>query len=122
MVSNKINDDANRLRFVRVLERFKKNIIGYLFANPEVSKEQYAKKIDINLKNLQKTPEAKLYKGDLQDLHNLIKKMINAKESDDDMKQIREELLYASNQLEKNKNARKYKKDKHAKSSYEEWE
>jgi hypothetical protein len=117
MIPNKINEDANRLRFVRVLERFKKNIVGYLFANPEASKEQYAKKIDINLKNLQKTPEAKLYKGDLQDLHNLVKKMINAKESDDEMKQIREDLLYASNQLEKNKNARKYKKDKHAKSS-----
>jgi len=31
-------------------------------------------------------------------------------------------LLYSANQLEKSKNAKKYKKEKHSRSKFEEWE
>ena len=48
--------------------------------------------------------------------------MIAYKESDEDMDNIKEDILYSSNQLDKNKNARRYKKDKHSKSKYEDWE
>jgi len=63
-----------------------------------------------------------LYKGELQDLQKLVKKMIAYKESHEDIQNIKEDLLYQSNQLDKSKNARRYKKDKHSKSKYEEWE
>jgi len=48
--------------------------------------------------------------------------MIEYKNSDDDIEAIRENLLYSANQLEKSKNARRYKKDKHSKSKFEDWE
>ena len=70
------------------------------------------------------TPSFKiaLYKGELQDLQKLVKKMIAYKESDEDVENIKEDLLYSSNQLDKSKNARRYKKDKHSKAKYEEWD
>jgi hypothetical protein len=55
-------------------------------------------------------------------MQKLVKKMIAYSESEDDMQNIREDLLYSVNQLEKSKNARRYKKDKHSKSKYADWE
>ncbi|QOP46088.1 hypothetical protein [Sulfurimonas paralvinellae] len=120
--SKKAIDNANRLRYVRALERFSKSIISYLSNSDELSKERYDKKIDNALKVYQRVEEIALYKGDLQELQKLVKKMIVYKESSEDIENIKEDLLYSINQLEKNKNARRYKKDKHSKSKYEDWE
>jgi hypothetical protein len=48
--------------------------------------------------------------------------MISYKESDKDIEDIKSDILYSSNQLEKSKNARRYKKDKHAQSKYDDWD
>ena len=48
--------------------------------------------------------------------------MIGFKESDEDIENIKEELLHSSNQLDKSKNARRYKKDKHSNAKFDEWE
>ena len=48
--------------------------------------------------------------------------MISFKDSQKNVDDIKEELLYASNQLDKSKNARRYKKDKHTNAKYDEWE
>jgi len=122
MASQKAVDNANRLRYIRALERFHKSIVGYLSGSSEITSENYCKKIENNLKILQRVEEIALYKGDLQDLQKLVKKMISFKESDKDINEIKEEILYASNQLDKTKNARRYKKDKHSQSIYSEWE
>ena len=66
--------------------------------------------------------EMALYKGELQDLQKLVKKIISYKESDEDIENIKEEILYASNQLDKSKNAKRYKKDKHTNSKFDEWD
>lgn len=120
--SKKAVENANRLRYVRALERFHKSIISYLGNSTELTKERYDKKIENALKVYNRVEEIALYKGELQDLQKLVKKMIAYKESDEDIQNIKEELLYSSNQLDKSKNARRYKKDKHSKAKYEEWE
>lgn len=122
MASQKAIDNAMRLRYIRALERFHKGIVSYLSTTSNISKEGYDKKIENSLKVLQRVDEISLYKGELQDLQKLVKKIISYKESDKDVEDIKEEILYESNQLDKSKNARRYKKDKHSGSKFEEWE
>lgn len=122
MASEKAIENANRLRYVRALERFYKSIVAYLSTTEELNTENYSKKIQSGLKVLQRVEETALYKGDLQDLQKLVKKMIGYKESDKDIQEIKDEILYASNQLDKTKNARRYKKDKYSRSKYSDWE
>ena len=122
MASQKAIENATRLRYVRALERFHKGIVSYLSTASNISKEGYDKKIENSLKVLQRVEEIALYKGELQDLQKLVKKIISYKDSDKDVADIKEEILYESNQLDKSKNARRYKKDKHSNSKYEEWE
>ena len=119
--SQKAIDNATRLRYIRALERFHKSIISYLSNTPELSKEKFNKKIENALKVLNRIEEMPLYKGELQDLQSLVKKMISLKDSDDNVEDIRDTILHGSNQLDKNKNARRYKKDKHTSSKYDDW-
>ncbi len=122
MASQKAVDNAMRLRYVRAIERFHKSITSYLASTADLTKEGYTKKIESGLKLLLKVEEIALYKGDLQELQKLVQKMIAYRESDKEMGEIKEDILYLSNQLEKTKNARRYKKEKHSRSIYEEWE
>lgn len=122
MASQKAIDNSQRLRYVRALERFHKSIVSYLSSTSNLSIESYDKKVENSLKVLQKVDEIALYKGDLQELQKLVKKIISFKGSDKEIDDIKDEILYASNQLDKTKNARRYKKDKHSQSKYDEWE
>jgi len=122
MASQKAVDNAQRLRYIRALERFYKSILSYLLNTLELTNAGYNKKITNALKVLQRVEEIAIYKGDLQDLQKLVTKMINFKDSDKDIDDIKEELIYSSNQLEKTKNSRRYKKDKHTQSKYDDWE
>jgi len=120
--SQKAIDNANRLRYIRALERFHRSIISYLSNTPELTKKGFDKKIDNALKLLKRVDEIDLYKGELKDLQILVKKIATLKDSEDSIEDIKEKIMYESNQLDKNKNARRYKKDKHANSKYDEWE
>ena len=120
--SKKAVENANRLRYIRALERFHKSMVSYLTNTEDLTQERFAKKLENAMKLLQRTEEIALYKGELQDLQNLVKKMISYKDSQEDIDNIKEELLYSANQLEKSKNAKRYKKDKHMKSKFDDWE
>jgi RNA binding exosome subunit len=120
--SKKVIESSSRLRYVRAMERFHKSLVSFLSSTAELGKEAYEKKIDAALKVFQRVDAVELYKGDLQDLENLIKKMISYRNSETQIAEIKTDILYRSNQLEKNKNARRYKKDKHSQSKYEDWE
>ncbi len=120
--SQKAVDNSKRLRYIRALERFHNGIISYLSNTPELKKEGYDKKIDNSLKLLNRVDEIALYKGELQDLQKLVQKMISLKETDKEIAEIKEEILHSSNQLDKSKNARRYKKDKHTSDKYQDWE
>ena len=120
--SQKIIDSSNRLRYIRALERFHKSIISYLLNTPELSKKGFHKKIENALKLLNRIDEIDLYKGELKDLQTLVKKIATFKDSDKEIEDIKEEIIYSSNQLDKNKNAKRYKKDKHTSSQFDDWE
>ncbi|MFT7859459.1 MAG: hypothetical protein ABXS93_00845 [Sulfurimonas sp.] len=120
--SKKAVEYSKRLRYVRALERFHKSINSYLANTPEPTKEQFIKKVDNGLKFLNRVEEAVIYKGELRDLENLVKKILKYREDDTPIEKIKEEINYASNQLDKSKNARRYKKDKHSRSKYKDWE
>ena len=120
--SQKAITNSNRLRYIRALERFHKGMISYLMNTPELTHKSFNKKIDNSLKLLNRIDEVDLYKGELKDLQILVKKMIGYKDSQEDIENIKEELLHSSNQLDKNKNARRYKKDKHSNTMFDEWE
>jgi hypothetical protein len=120
--SKKVIDNANRLRYIRALERFSKSIVSYLSNNSDVTKERFDKKITNAKKLYDRVEEVVLYKGELQELQKFVKKMIAYKESQESIQKIQDDILYTANQLEKSKNARRYKKEKHSKSQFEEWE
>lgn len=122
MASAKAVENSNRLRYIRALERFHASIVSYLSNTNEVTKEGYAKKCENALKVFQRVEEVALYKGDFQDLQKLVHKMISLKDSEKIVDEIKDELLYGSNQLEKTKNARRYKKDKHTSDKYKDWQ
>ncbi|MBT5934588.1 hypothetical protein [Sulfurimonas sp.] len=120
--SQKAIDNANRLRYIRALERFHKGMISYLMNTPELTSKGLNKKIENSVKLLKRIDEVDLYKGELKDLQTLVKKMISYKDSEEDVENIKEELLHSSNQLDKDKNAKRYKKDKHSNSMFDEWD
>jgi len=120
--SQKAINNSSRLRYIRALERFHKSIISYLLNTSELTMQKYIKKIDNALKLLNRVEEIDLYKGELKDLQTLVSNMILYKNSQTDIEDIKSDILYKSNQLDKNKNARRYKKDKHTKHKFNEWE
>ena len=122
MASQKAVQNSQRLRYIRALERFHKSIVSYFLNTPELTRDGYIKKIDNALKLLKRVDEIALYKGELQDLQKLVKKMIEYKESEEDIFDIKEKILHSSNQLDKSKNSRRYKKDKHTNAKFDDWE
>ncbi len=120
---NKKEENAVRVRYVRALERFSKSIVSYLSKVESATKEGYAKKVKNASKLLDRAMRIALYKGELQDLEKLVEKMrLYASNEEKEIEDIKKEILYAANQLEKSKNFKKYKKPKHAKGALDEWE
>jgi len=115
-------ENAQRLRYIRVLERFSSSIVNYLFKSDTLSRESYDKKVDNNRKYLDRTEAATLYKGEYSDLEALVAKMVEFRDSDEPIETIKEVLLYQANQIEKSMNRRRYKKEKHSSDMFREWE
>jgi len=122
MASDKKVENAQRLRYIRLLERFFNSIISYLSKSENPTKEQYIKRIENNSKYLDRTDPVALYKSELTDLENLVKKMKNLALSDDNIEDISSTILHAANKLEQSTNNRRYKKDKHKNDQYKDWE
>ncbi len=113
-------EDATRVKYARLLDRFHKSIVSYLTLSANPSKDIYIKKIEANLVHLSKIPHIDLYKSDLKNLESFIKKMVEFKDSDKSIEDIRDYVLYTSNQLQKTQNRKKYKKEKY--SNHKDWE
>jgi len=86
--SQKAIDNANRLRYIRALERFHKGMISYLMNTEELTHKGFNKKVENSLKLLNRIEEIDLYKGELKDLQNLVKKMIGYKDSEEDIENL----------------------------------
>ena len=115
-------ENSQRLRYIRVLERFSSSIVNYLFKSDELEKAIFDKKVDNNRKYLDRVETVALYKGEYSDLEKLVQKIVAYREGDEAIETIKEEILYAANQIEKSMNRRRYKKDKHTSEKFREWE
>ena len=115
-------EDAARLRYIRVLERFTGSITKYLFKAEAPSRDEFDKKVDNNRKYLDRVEKIALYKGDYNDLETLVSKILTYRESDEEIEKIKEDILYTANQIEKSMNRRRYKKDKHSSDMFKDWE
>jgi len=115
-------EDASRLRYIRVLERFTSSITKYLFKSEAQTKEEFDKKVDNNRKYLERVEKIALYKGDYSDLETLVTKILTYRAGDESIETVKEDILYTSNQIEKAMNRRRYKKDKHSSDMFKDWE
>lgn len=115
-------ENTKRLRYIRTLERFSKSITNYLFKADEITKEIFDKKVDNNLKYLERTEKVHLYKGEYSDLEKLVQNIISYRQGEATIETVKEELLYEANQIEKSVNQRRYKKDKHTQDKFKEWD
>ena len=122
MASDKRVENAQRLRYIRLLERFLNSVLSYLNKSEEPSKENYIKRIVNNSKYLDRTDPIALYKSELIDLENLVKKMKSLATSELTIEEISSDILRSANKLEQNNNNRRYKKDKHKSSQFEDWQ
>jgi hypothetical protein len=116
---NKKLQNNIRNRYIKALERFLQSNVTYLSKTQNLTKEGFNKKIDNSLKLLNRVQEVTLYKGYYQDLKSLVNKLIQYRQDDTDIQEIKEKILYSANQLEKTKNFKKYKKPKHQNYDYD---
>jgi len=121
-VSNKREDNTKRLRYIRVLERFTSSIVNYLSKVDDATKETFDKKVDNNRRYLDRIEKIALYKGEFNELEKLVDKIILYREGDEEIDEIKKDILYQANQIEKSVNQRQYKKDKHTTSKFKDWE
>ena len=121
-VSSKREDNTKRLRYIRVLERFTSSIISYLTKVEESTKVVFDKKVDNNKRYLDRIEKIALYKGEFNELEKLVDKILMYRDSNKEMDEIKKDLLYSANQIEKSVNQRQYKKDKHTSSQFKDWE
>jgi len=115
-------EDAARLRYIRVLERFTSSITKYLFKADEPTREQFDTKVDNNRKYLDRVEKISLYKGEYNDLESLVQKILDYRRGEEPIEAIKEDVLYSANQIEKSMNRRRYKKDKHLSEKFRDWE
>ncbi|MDA3946532.1 MAG: hypothetical protein PF439_07640 [Helicobacteraceae bacterium] len=120
--STKREDNTKRLRYIRVLERFTSSITNYLSKVDDPTKELFDKKVDNNRRYLERIEKIALYKGEFNDLEKLVEKIIAFRDSDEEIEEIKNVILYSANQIEKSVNQRQYKKDKHTSSQFKDWE
>jgi len=121
-VSSKREDNTKRLRYIRVLERFTSSIVSYLTKVDASTKEVYNKKVDNNKRYLDRIEKIALYKGEFNELEKLVDKILLYRDSDKEIDEIKKDILYNANQIEKSVNQRQYKKDKHNSSKFQDWE
>ena len=121
-VSSKREDNTKRLRYIRVLERFTSSIVNYLTKVDAPTKEVYNKKVDNNKRYLERIEKIALYKGEFSELEKLVDKILLFRDGDKEIEEIKKDILYSANQIEKSVNQRQYKKDKHTTSKFKDWE
>lgn len=115
----KQKEDANRLRYIRVIERFIRSVVGYLVKEEKADFEGFCARVAKQKTFLDQVEPAVLYKAEYTKREQFVKTLLDAtKEVPEDFSTLKSSLCYTSNQIHKNKNNMKYKKDKHTKHKY----
>lgn len=122
MAVDKKIENAQRLRYVRLLVRFLNSVVAYLSKSESLNKEQFVKRIENNSKYLDRIEPVPLYKSELTDLEALVKKIKSLALSEKSIEDISDEILHSANKLEQSNNSRRYKRDKHKNDQYKDWQ
>jgi len=115
-----MHEQKERIKYIRALERYLNSIVSYLSKTEELSKEHFINKIQNSNALLKKVKQTPLYKEWYKNLESLINKIQSYEDSDNSIEEIKEDILYSANQLDKSRNIKKYKKPKH-KNLYDGW-
>lgn len=99
-----IDEKAKRVKYIRALERFAKSAI-FTLKRDDFNADEFRLRVAKNAKILEKVEPVFLDSSYTKSLENFINSLINDKSKD--------ELLKEANQLDKLKNSKNYKKDKH---------
>lgn len=121
MATDKKIENAQRLRYVRLLERFLNSIVSYLSKSETLNKEQFVKRVENSSKYLDRIEAVPLYKSELTDLEALVKKIKTLASGDADIEEISSDILHSANKLEQSNKSRRYRKDKHKSDQYKDW-
>lgn len=118
-ISAKQKEDIGRLRYIRALERFTRSVMGYLAKEEETDFEGFTARVGKQYELLKKAEKTPLYKAEYVQQEAFVDQILAAARAEcEEFDALRQKLLYASNQLHKNRNSKKYKKEKHTKQSY----
>lgn len=121
MATDKKIENAQRLRYVRLLERFLNSIVSYLSKSETLNKEQFVKRVENSSKYLDRIEAVPLYKSELTDLEALVKKIKTLASGDANIEEISSDILHSANKLEQSNKSRRYRKDKHKSDQYKDW-
>lgn len=122
-MSQKQIEETQRLKYVRVLERFVRSVIGYLVKEEETDFEGFQARVAKQYEFLKKVEPQYLYKAEFQTIERLVQELLNRADQEcENFKKLREDMLHLSNQLHKDKNQKRYRKDKHSKKKFKEWD
>ena len=118
-LSAKQQEDADRLRYIRVTERFIRSVVGYLVKEDDVTFEGFCARVYKQKAFMDKAKKVPLYKAEYTQMLVFVTQLLSAtKDEPEDFEKLRGDLLHTSNQLHKSRNNTKYKKDKHSKHKY----
>lgn len=117
-MSFEVNEKQQRIKYIRVLEKFLTRTISLLKLE-NFDKELFIIRSKKNLEDLKKTKEVELHSQYYSNLKDFISKTISYLEnSSSDFIQEKNSLLKDANLLQKEKNRSNYKKDKHKNSKF----
>uniref|UniRef100_UPI00404888A4 hypothetical protein n=1 Tax=Aliarcobacter sp. TaxID=2321116 RepID=UPI00404888A4 len=108
-----INEKQQRIRYIRVLEKFFTRTISLLKLD-NFDKDLFIQRTKKNYEDMQKASEIDLYSDYYSDLKGFINRtMFYLEEHSDSFAEERANLLKDANLLQKEKNKSSYRKDKH---------
>jgi ACT domain-containing protein len=112
-------EDRQRQTYVKYMQKFIKTLYGTLNER-DLTLESFSESMDRAYNKIASVEHTVLYKEEFIAMEKLINRVINIDASMvDDFDNLKDELLYELNQIEKLKTSKKYKKDKHKKSTWE---
>ncbi|BAK73132.1 MAG: hypothetical protein RBQ84_03845 [Arcobacter sp.] len=113
-----INEKQQRIKYIRVLEKFFTRTISLLKIE-NFDKELFKQRTKKNYEDMKKTQEVELYSEYYTNLKVFISKTVNYTQNHSEtFEEERANLLKDANLLQKEKNKSNYKKDKHKKHKF----
>ncbi|NPA81931.1 MAG: hypothetical protein GXO31_04930, partial [Epsilonproteobacteria bacterium] len=100
-MSEKRAQKTIRTKYIRELERFINRVVNFLNTQNEPSKEEFEEFAKEKYKKVQECERVYLSKGYSQEMEKFAQKIPSAAQSDKEMEEIKNDLLYEANRLRK---------------------